>query len=715
MLRILLDEFNLEKDGKAIVLKSFNDYAHYWNDITSGILMDEQRVIILRMPTLGRYFRNLKQKFGSKIDIVKLSPRLEWKKEIGFDLPPEVSEQQAAGLLSSEGFSSLKEKDNKKLATLCALLNIAEFSDFESEYFMQRCILENREERFANLASDAVEEMAKALPPEKREFWRRVIEDKNKREIFISAIKSQIVTNYPHDSSPYKRNFKQSLMFSSFDFPRQLSEYLDIEFKDEIRNYLDTEDPQKVFAMVSGKLEEEWAAVIRLLRDSPSQNKAVISSLLMRALEYPDVYREIRNFEPVDAPSEVVEDDKVQDWLDKYFAFFLYTRRIDKAEYSQGYASIFEDFMLEHCINFDQFFSDNSILTIRHKIERLLKAKHRLLLLVVDGLSYFYHEELKRIFGTRVSFAFSTLPTVTEINKRRILSGLVDLDGSYGGITEKLYSGFRWKETDSNKQDLGEFLKEEHDFYIYWENRFDNYIHEPMTFAKRFNDHIELLDRLSKHVSTFVDKGGIVFLTGDHGYTTLPHTESNKIQCAETSRITHSRVLEIDERSRNSVTTREVLLLRENLAVAKGYRYFNSYPKGATHGGATPEEMTVPFLVIEKKPANVELLGFRLPNDEEYRRRRKQTVKVIVYNPNAEDIEVTSIRFMPRILRLLSPMPILFSHGECRLDAELDLGMVKTEQCKIFVEYQEAAGRVCRSSFAIRTTGAMTEKDDDWE
>ena len=714
MLKILLDEFGLVEDGKTTVLRSNNDYARWWDDIAASISKEEERVIVLRLPVLESYFQNLKQKFGSKVDIQHVSPISIWRKTIGFELPSEVSEKQAVGLFQSQDFLSLTTKDNKKLATLCILLGITGFSDFESEDFVEQCILQNTEGQFATLSSDAIQEMIKALPPEKREFWRRLTEEKNTREILVSAMKSLIVKNYPHDSSPFNHNFRQSLTYSSFDFPQQLSEYLDSEFKNDIKKYLDTLESQKVLAIISGKLSEEWGVVIKGLQEHPSQEKAVISSLLVRALGSPKLYREIYNFEPVSPPEKSIKSEEIQNWLDQYFAFYLYSRRIGKPEYTQELSNIFEDFIFDHFTKLDQFFTNNSILTVRQRTEKYLKGKHKLLLLVVDGLSYSYHEELNRIFGTKASFAFSTLPTITEINKRRILSGLLDLNGTYGGITERLYNGFRWKETDSNKQDLGDFLREELDFYIYWENRFDNYIHEPMTFAKRFSDHVEILERLSQHVKAFVDKGGIVLLTGDHGYTTLPHIESNKIKCPEMSKITHDRVLEIDDANRNSIPFQQVLVLGEHLAVAKGYGYFNSFPKGATHGGATPEEITVPFLVVEKKRVDLEQMIFKLQTDEEYRRRRKQAVKLIVNNPNVEDVEISSIRFMPRILKLLSPMPALFPHGEYGIDAELDLVMVKTAECKIFVEYQ-VAEKVYKNSFSIQTKGAMTEKADEWE
>jgi len=714
MLKVLFDEFSILKDN-ITVLNSQKDYGRSWDEILAGISTEESRTLILRLPTLESYFRNLKQKFGNKLEIQRISPRLEWDRIMGFAIPSEITEKCIADIILSNDITTLQKASNKKLATLCSLLEIADFSDFEIEYFTAECILKNAEKQFPELTNQVIADTIILLPSGKKEFWQRLKEEKNKREILTETMRSLIVKHYPPISLPYKEFYKQNLDYPHVNFPSRLSIYLDSEFKTKIETYLRSQEPSQIFSVVSGKLHEAWAIVIECLYKYPVQDQAVISSLLERATEFPNYYEEIRQFDPVVPPSNEIDATNIGNWIDQYFKFYLYTRRIGKNEATEEFASTFEDFVIERFRKLDDSFTQNSILILRNEAERHLRAKRKVLMLVVDGLSYCYYGELQRIFGVTGTFMFSTLPTVTAINKRRILSGLLDLNDSYDTIMNKLYSEIRWKMSDSDQQDLANFLLEDQDLYIYWENQFDVCIHRPMSFTKRYRDHIDILNKLAKDLQNFIEGGGIVLLMGDHGYTTLPRKEANKILVSEDlAEITHGRVYHLTEGVESRIPSDCVLFIEDNLAVAKGYHYFANPPKGATHGGATPEEMIVPFFTIEKKKEELDLVSFKLPAEEEYRRRRKQIVEILITNPNTEDVEISSIRFIPQVLRSLSPMPILLINGENKSLAELDLTMVRTEECKIFVEYQVGKKKY-QSSFNIQTTGAITETVDDWE
>jgi len=713
MLKLLFDEFNLLNDHTTI-LTSQVDLARSWDEILAGILTEESKSFILRLRTLEPYFRNLKRKFGNKLEIRTLLPSVEWKRTMGFAMPSEIDEKHIADLLSNHT-NTLQNKSNRKLGTLCNLLGITDFSDFESEYFIEECILKNAEKRLPELTNQVITEMLVSLPAGKKEFWQRLKEEKSKKEFLIGTLKSQIVKSYPNVSLPYTEFYKQNLEYPHISFSSRLSIYLDSEFYTKIETCLRSLEPDQLYSAISGKLQDEWTLVIECLNKHPVQSQAVILSLLERATEFPNIYEEIRKFEPVLPPQNDINVTNINTWIDQYFNFYLYSRRIGRNDATEGFLSSFEDFILKHFLDLDDYFTKNSILVLRNEVERHLRAKKKVLMLVVDGLSYCYYGELQRIFGVTGSFLFSTLPTITAINKRRILSGLLDLDDNYDSIISKLYGEFRWRTTDSDQQNLENFLLEEEDLYIYWENQFDAYIHRSMSFTKRYYDHIEILNNLAKCVHNFIEIGGVVLLTGDHGYTTLPHKEANKIVLNEDiSEITHGRVYHLNEGAQANLPSDCVIFVEDSLAIARGYHYFSNLPKGATHGGATPEELIVPFLTIEKKREDLDLLSFKLPDEEEYRRGRKQVVQVIIINPNIEDVEVSAISFIPQVLKLLSPVPVILVNGDNRLSAEFDLTMVRTEECKIFVEYK-VGKKSYQCNFSIHTKGAMTETADDWE
>lgn len=714
MLEVLIDKYGITKKGE-IILTLPKEYARFWDRIIEFINNESKEVIVLRHPYLETYFHNLKEKFGNKIEIEQISPHSEWKKLLGFKLPHGISDEEIADFLLSEKIEQLKEIENKKFGTLCVLSGVADFSDFVIEECIMECILKNAEKKYLQLLTDIIDERAKSLPVGKREFWQRLKEERNKKETLLDAMRSFVVSHYPLDSMLYEKYYKESLTYSGFEFPARLSHYINEDFRGEIKDYLNKHG-NNVLSFISGKLKEEWEVVCGFLKENPIQKEAIISSLLGKALGYQDIYDEIRKYRPVFSPPAELNEENMEDWIERYFAFYLYTRQIGKPEDTEKFVKIFEDFILRHYLGSTDFFTQHSVLTVRQKIEENLKLKRKLLVLVIDGLSYAYYKEMERIFGAPCSFLFSTLPTVTEINKQRILSGLLDLKENYNEIAEKFYGEYHWEESNSNKCGLKDFFKRDYDLFIYWENQFDNYIHQPMTFEKRFGDHVEMLNRISKDIESFLDDGGVVLLLGDHGYTTLPQNEANKIDFFnEKVEITHSRVLEVKNGDKKAILSiNNAHWIGDNVAIAQCYHYFDSLPRGATHGGATPEEIIVPFFIIEKEKEKLfNMLNFDFL-EKKYLRKKKHTTTFIMDNPNAYEVKINSIQFKPSILKIYSPLPILLKSGKNTLEAELDLRFITTEDCKVFIEYM-VNEKVYQDSFKIHTTGAIKETFDEWE
>lgn len=715
MIRVLVSKYGIKEKGK-IVLTSSKEYASSWDEIIKLILNENKEIIILRDSRLQRYLDNLQDKFGNRIEIEHVSPHSEWEKSFGFRLPEEISNEEIADLLLLEKIEKLKEVENKRLAVLYMLSELTEFSDFKVEESLMECILKGVENKYPQLLNDIIADLVKSLPIGKKEFWQRLKEERNKKVALLDAMKSYIVQSYPSDSRPFKECYKKSLTYSGFDFPVHLSSYIDEGFKDKIKDYLNKLKSDKTYSLssfISGKLREEWEVVCSFLKENPIQDNTIMKTLLKKATGYPDIYEEVQKYMSISLPSYDINERNIEHWIDEYFAFYLYTRFIERPENTERLVKIFEDFILTHYYKSTDFFTQRSVLTIRQKIEGYLKKKRKVLFLVIDGLSYTYYKEIGKIFGTRGSFIFSTLPTVTEINKRRILSGLLDLKERYEEILKRLYKEYHWKESNSDKLDLRSFLQKDYDFYIYWENQFDSYIHRPMTFEKRFDDHKKILNRISEEIEDFLKDEGIVLLLGDHGYTTLPQNNNNKINVlGREVKITHNRVLEVKEES--ILSLENVYWMDDNTAIAQGYHYFDSLPRGATHGGATPEEMIVPFVVIEKetektfKPLELNLL------EKKYPRKKKHLTKLLIDNPNVYDLRVDSIQFKPSILKILSPMPILLEQGENILEIELDLRFITTEDCKVFIEYK-VDEKAYRDRITIRTTGAIKETFDEWE
>lgn len=716
MIKVLIDNYGIVKQ-KGITIASYKEYAKFWDEIVLKINDERKMTVVLKSSKLKHCFQNLKEKFGAKIKIQNISPRAEWEKLLNFKLPDEVEEDKIANILLSESIEKIKKARNKKVAALYVLSGLTDFSDIENEYPLMECMLRGIEDIYPQFLSDNLDDMIKSLPTGKREYWQRLKEEENKKAMLLGMMETLIVKNYPSDSNIYRKYYKQTLNYSMFDFPARLSSYIDEKFKREVRSYLGRQKGGNVLKCISGKLKEEWEAVCEFFKNNPIQNKENLTSLLKKPIEYPEFYENIEKYLPVSPPPINITEENIKNWIDKYFDFYLYTRRIDRPQDTESNVRVFEDFLLKHYSNLTEFFTQHSILTVRQKMEEYLKMNRKILLLVVDGLSYAYHKELEKIFGKECFSLFSTLPTITEVNKKHILSGLFDLSESYEQIIEKIYGKYQWKEISSDQMDLKDFLRENFDLYIYWENEFDAHIHRPKAFDKRFKDHIRILQRIPEQIEKFLEDGGVVLLIGDHGYTTLPSDQDDKddkiIVSTEGVNITHNRVLKINGTKRNICTINDIYWIDRDVAVPKAYHYFNSPPRGATHGGATPEEVVVPFLIVQKTEEGFQPLKFKLA-EEKYLRRRRHSTRLIINNPNMCMVRVTSIKFLPSIIRAFPPTPLLLKPNENIFEAELNLQAVTSEKCRVSIEY-EVYGNVLQAHLDILTTGAMKEIFNEWE
>lgn len=714
MIRVLVDRYNINREDVKLELSTFLDYTRFWDEIVRFGTCENEEIIVLKNPYLEKYFHNLQDKFEKGIEITYLSPRLQWQYLWKFELPEEINEEEIAYLLQSKELEKLKVLKNKKLGVLCILLKIREFSNFTIEESLLECILREAETKYPEILDDVINDLLPLLSIGKKAFWQRLKEEKGEKDFLLNTIKSFIVQSYPSDSQPFKKYHKESLTYSGFDFPAYLTTYIDEKFKRTIKIYLKTIDENRICSLISGKLSEELEVVSNFLRENPVQDNTYINALLKKATEYPEIYEEFQRYIPILAPSREINENNITRWIEQYFAFYLYTRYIGKPSKTEEFVKVFEEFILKHYYSSTEFFTQHSILVIRKKLEEYLRKKTKVLLLVIDGLSYAYCERMRNIFNTQGSFLFSTLPTITKVNKQRILSGLFDVKEPYENILLKFYRDYHCEETNSSIQDLKSFLQKDYDFYVYWENQFDAYIHQRMTFEKRIKDHEKMLIRISVEIRDFLKDGGIVLILGDHGYTTLPQNNDSVINVLDGEvKITHNRILEKKE-AKLVLSSQNVHWIDENITIPQCYHCFKSLPYGATHGGATPEELIVPFFILEEeqekifKPLEIEL------SEEKFSRKKTHETKLILYNPNFYALRLTSLSFHPPIIKIFKPLPLLLEQGKNIFEIQLDLSTLTTEVCKVFVEYQIDNTKY-QINFTILTTGAIKETFDDWE
>lgn len=711
MLEVYVDPYAIEASADSIISNE-KDFVSQWHKIIDWTNTPTRHKISLRPLPLVVYLENLKDVFGNNIQIIQMSPRKMWEKSYNIKLSSDILDAEIANLINRG--CSLNNKETYLAETLLFLSGETSLPAADIEKKLINLILKGTEVRYSTALIQAIKELKTIQSSGKRELWQFILDSDNKKSTLEKMIITSIAKWYPQDSPVYADHFLQSYYYKTLDFDNAVVYYLPHTFKKKVKDYLSQFKDLEIVDVISGRLEEEWVVVLSLLKVNPIQETHVINSLLTKAQYFDSIKNEIYRFLPV-APPKIISfdtDGSIFDWLKDYFDYYKYTRLIQRPELTETHALRFGDFFYNSYLKNDEWLLRNSILSINELLDHYIKIKRSILLLVIDGLGYEYANDLQDIFSVKTDLLFSTPPTKTTENKQRILSGLMDKNVSYTTIINEKYNDILWEESDSKSCSLSEFLKKTLDLYVYWENQFDVLIHADMNYGKRFNDHISLLRRSKEELDNFTNEGGVVVITGDHGFTILPDKKDNCISLPEDTPESHRRIAYYDNALKDKIGTN--VYIYDKLALAKGYTYFNTFPRGGTHGGLSPEEAVVPLIVIDKTSViSLIPLEFTLLEKPYFRRQIIQT-SLIIYNPNPFDLKIDGIDIIPKICSILEPLPLFYPKTECPINIELNLVDVNQANIILSIKYR-VKEKEYNTQISIKTSGAMIEKDFSWD
>ncbi len=710
MLEVLIDPYKIETKADYII-EDYKNFASQWESIIKWVRDDDKKTISLLDKPLEKYFDHLKDIFGKNIQLTPVLPRQKWEAVFQLQLNEDISDSEIANLLKLQYLP--KNKETYLTETLLLISGNYTNEGLSLEEDLLEVILKNIEKRYPLTFPQAMNEFISIQPAGKRELWQFIADSDSKKLTVQKIIMTALVKNYPPGSTVYKKYYLPSFDYKAVEFYISSLDFLPIEFKETIKDYLSTFNDLAISDFISGWLKEEFDVVLRLLNNKPLQAEAIITKLLKKAQYLPDIKNELIKFYPVASPPFInfQADESTINWLEDYFKYYKYTRLIGQPTLTQEFTTCFGEFLFNSFSQNTEWLINNSILSIKVIIDSYLKDKRSLLLLVVDGLGYEYAETLRDTFKTDIRMLFSTPPTTTKQNKQRILSGLVDTRVDYTEIISEVYKDVKVKESNSRIDSLVELLKNEADLYIFWENQFDTLIHTEMTYKKRFADHLAILRRIKDEIEKFLEDGGVVILTGDHGFTVLPCDDNNCVSLPDHILESHRRIAFCKDSE--IPTFREKYYSYEDMLIAKSYFYFNSLPKGGTHGGLTPEEAVVPLLIIEKRPLKVIPIEFQL-SEKSYYRKQIIATKLSIYNPNPFNVTIDDIFITPNILYILDSKLFLPAKKETGLNVELNLKEIEQEKVVMTIKYTINNVSLI-SHLELMTKGAMIERDLDWD
>lgn len=448
-----------------------------------------------------------------------------------------------------------------------------------------------------------------------------------------------------------------------------------------------SENVEAALSSMSGLSGAELEALSTYIRNHAEQSTyPLLDSLAARFRLLPDtqpVVARLRRFVPAAVPGEPADEWAVRDWLrwatEQYLPYFAWVVRNRQPRQGQARLSArFSDWFVNHYISLP-FDAQSPLVTNQHSLVRQSMQEMPegvLIWAIVDGLAWWQGEILVGLaqdlglHAHKMDAALSTLPSITSVAKRAIARGYLGvpenqpiaqlLHERLGEVSDNVavFSG-----TDELVAALEVGVRP--GLYVLIYNALDAHNHESGTFtddesaigylrtvasalsdAVRLAAHQGLEARVlisSDHGSTLAPKEALrleppAFLRQLDDEDELPEIGARKRPDSQRVRAcSATRDLTAEERARLGkewyILGSPEFGLSETLLIPKGTAYLRRRPRGWIHGGASPEEIVVPFVELrpqplEAWPPELEFSGYLLPS-------HSSIVTISLANPNA--------------------------------------------------------------------------------
>ena len=450
-----------------------------------------------------------------------------------------------------------------------------------------------------------------------------------------------------------------------------------------IRTFLEGEwdrSPLDALSFMAGRLDVEKGVLIQKLQSSLHQGIALereVFEKISQFNELPEAIALARQLVPIQNPSFISETasvDTYQEWIrDEYLPFYRSCALLKRLEFTSPYVKAFERWMEK---NYPGLLINGTGMAYRqiYQIKSRL-ADGPILLYVFDGLDYLSAQnellpalELSGAYPEADVVPYLTfLPTETFVAKPTLVCGLMDSqilpeqpNASFYRELLKNLLGLAENEirsaTDKDAT-LDELVQEKAKAYLFLDNHLDReYLHSGLTPYVRINKYSAYLKKqagaiveAAKLIKERYNNNLHVSVCSDHGYTEFPqNTPIIKLQPAKgmkTRSIPSADVILAVDGTESDIwwLKKGIYGLKEEMAIPIGYGCLGKRPKGASHGGCTPQEVAVPWLSLtfqKPEPAKMPIVTIE---GVIFRRRRENQLMVTISNLNNYPISIVEV------------------------------------------------------------------------
>jgi len=521
------------------------------------------------------------------------------------------------------------------------------------------------------------------------------------------------------------------------------------------RSFLDQEwekSPDEALSFISGFLDFERNFLLQKLRQQLNSEMPINESLyngLMKLKGFPDVLELADHLFPKKSPSKLSLNcsfNELQTWItNDYLPFYNSCALLGILEETTPYVQMFEKWLEHHYT--ELLFGDGMAYQQLSQIKHYVTAGDPVLMIVFDGLDYSCaRDDLLPVMTKNGLYPskdvvpyLSFLPTQTYIAKPALVGGRLKSQlpdeiptAQYYEQLLKDYIGIskdRIRSKTERDGTLLELIQEPAAVYLYLDNHLDQELlhrnYRQHLRQKKYKEYIkkqgEEIARCMEDFKDLYGKSLKLVITSDHGYTILPKNagiiDIPLKKSDKTRTITDIELKENEDMDQENIWTLNPDLygLNSKMSIPKGYYCFGKKPLGATHGGCTPQEMTVPwFALSDAKPEPPKELSFSIEG-EIFRKRANNHLKIVISNSNPYQISVTQFE----IDGVSNPFNFPFmigGHSIYKVEFQFDASTIVESYIKFLIIYcfnGPSGSMKSELIITVPTTGAMTTEFDN--
>ena len=310
-------------------------------------------------------------------------------------------------------------------------------------------------------------------------------------------------------------------------------------------------------------------------------------------------------------PDDATTDDVVR-WSERYFEL---TRQqfSTQQQVNEELNISFSEWLIKQPARVAR--SDSDWRQCSKRVESYLQQGYLVVICVIDALSALNQDILLESTAQlehleiKSEVLFSPLPTLTEVGKMAIVTGLPtsQLPSDQEAAIRHRYKAYLPDEKSlkvlKSWQPGSDHLDEDTNLVVFFENRIDERLHDCVDFEKHRKDIVPILKQTMNKIDSWKKDAGyfnrdiVCFITADHGMTVV-----NLDYKGEIFGEVKERVFKVNSSALDSAQGFVFIPYGSDSGylVPKDRIRLNG-KASLTHGGLTPEEVLIPFLTLSSR------------------------------------------------------------------------------------------------------------------